>query len=1142
MLGKPVKKSRRVAALPLLAIALVLPLSPAAADPLAAPLGPPPIESTPAASSDAQGPVSAVAQRPRIATASDDERGLVTDTATAPVAPGLTLTEFDRFDPDGWIRGDTLAVDLGTEGLRPTYLSPGTVSARTPLSEQAGRAGAVAGVNGDFFDINATGAPLGVGLDEGELQTAPAEGHNLTASITKEGTARLAEVFLDATVTLPGGAEVRATNFNGARIPAGGIGVYTPLWGAASRGTAVTGAGSVLEVELRDGTVAAVRDSVTEGPIAAGSTLLLARDAGADALAGLSEGDRVGVEYAPRSDAGELAVSVGGNRVLLRDGEIQQVDNVATHPRTAVGFSADGTKMWLATIDGRQADSRGMTELELAQHMKSLGADDALNLDGGGSSTLLAREQGERATSVHNSPSDGGERLVPNGLGFATEPGSGNLTGLSPRPRLDSENAERVLSGLSRGLVHGGHDETGAAVESRPFWYTTNPSRGTVSGGDFTAHADQRDPARRATVDVHAVARGVRGKTTVTVLGKPVRLGSSTEQIALSGAGARGEFQVYGYDADGYGTWIEPDDVKLEFDPSVVRIEPDGDRFAVTALAESGASVISVTAGGLTTHLAASVGSEPRTLHALDGPGGWRASVYPAVVGAALSPAPGREGGAGLALDYRLTGTNATRAAYVTATAPLALPAGAQQLGVWVNGDGKGAWLRAELRDAANVASVVDLSLSVDWTGWRYVEATLPDGLPDGQRLTRFYAVENVPAQQYEGRLVFDELTVSVAPSVEVPADPSPRDPALVTDGTAGADRVRVAVVSDAQFTADNPDGPLVEQARRSLREALAAKPDVVLINGDLVDRGTEADFDLARSILDTELGDAVPWYYVPGNHEADGGNGITEFAAEFGETHRVVDLRGVRLVLLDTSRGSLRAGGFDQVRMLRDALDDAKDDAGTRAVMVAMHHPVEDPSPTGNSQLADRKEADLVTEWLTEFEQDSGKPAAVVTSHAGVFDLSRVDGVPYLINGNAGKSPAAAPEDGGFTGWSLVGVDPDRRADPFRIETRAHVDELRIEGPTTLAKGSTAQVAATVLQGDTPVPVDYPVSADWTGGRSVYIGALPAKGGKPRPAHGYVAAFDPRTGTLTALRPGTADLEVTVNGTHRSLTIRVTR
>ncbi|WP_246076820.1 phosphodiester glycosidase family protein [Amycolatopsis cihanbeyliensis] len=1129
-------KNSRSVALGAVALVLLLPVAPVAADPLAAPLGPPPAESAPAASSSGEGPATYLPAAPSARSTADD--GLVTSSSTTPVAPGLRLTEFDRFDPRGWVRGDTVAVDLDSGSLRPSYLSPGTVSARTPLSEQAASAGAVAGVNGDFFDISATGAPLGVGIDDGELRTAPASGHNLTATVTEEGKARLAEVFLRASLTLPGGERVAVTNLNGAKVAADGIGLYTPLWGKASRRTAVAGAERVLEVELRDGVVTRVRGGPAEGPVPAGSMVLLARDAGVDALAGLRAGDRLEVRYAPRSDAGEIAVAVGGNRVLVADGEIQPVDAVAAHPRTAVGFSADGGRMWLVTIDGRQADSRGMTELELARHMKSLGAHDAINLDGGGSSTLLARERGEREAEVRNSPSDGRQRPVPNGFGISTEPGSGGLTGFAPRPAQETEDGGRVLSGLSRELVARGHDETGAPVPARPFWFTTNPLRGNMNGSEFTARRDWFDPARHAEVDVYAAGRGALDRTTLTVLGSPVRLGGSTEQVALSGPGASGRFQVYGYDADGYGTWIEPEDVRLDYDSRVVRVEPDGDGFRVTATAESGATAITAHAAGLSTNLAASVGSENRVLSPLDDVAGWHASVYPSVVGAALSEVDGREGGRGLAMDYRLTGTNATRAAYVNAREPIALPSGTKKIGVWVKGDGNGAWLRGELRDASGVRSIVDLSLSVDWTGWRYVEGAVPAGLPDGQRLVRFYAVETAAERQYQGRLVFDDLSAGVAPAVEVPADPPERDASLVTDGVAGTGGLRVAVVNDAQFTADDPDGPLVDQARRSLREAVAARPDVVLINGDFVDRGTAPDFDLARSVIDRELAGKVPWYYLPGNHEADGGHGLSEFSAEFGATHRVVDLEGIRLVLLDTSRGSLRAGGFEQVRMLRSALDGAREDPAVRGVLVAMHHPIADPGPTGNSQLADRKEAELVTDWLTGFEQRSGKPAGVVTAHAGVFDLSRVDGVPYLVNGNAGKAPAAAPGDGGFTGWSLLRVDPGARQQ-VRIETRAHVDELVLDGPSGLAPRESARVTASVRQGERSVPVTYPVSADWVGEGRTHV-VEPSPWGGTSPSHRDVASFDPATGMLTALRQGTARLRVTVSGESRLLTVRI--
>ncbi len=1103
MLGYLVKKSRAVVPVAVLFASVFV--VPAHADPLVAPLGTPPVEAAPAASSAHEGPAG-------FATAEPDD-GLVTGSATTEVAPGLNLTQFDRFDPAGWIRGDTLAVDLDSKVLEPAYLSPGTVSARTPLSQQVARAGAVAGVNGDFFDIDATGAPIGVGIDRGQLQTAPAAGHNLTASITEEGKARLASVFLEATVTLPGGA-VQATNFNSPVLGTDAIGVYTPLWGASGRRTSVAGAARVCEAELRDGVVTQVRTAPADGPIAAGTTVLLAREAGADALAALKPGDAVGVTYAPRTDAGKIAVAVGGNEVLLRDGVVQPVDAVAMHPRTAVGFSADGRKMWLATVDGRQADSRGMTELELARHLKSLGADDAVNLDGGGSSTLLARNEGEAAPSVRNAPSDGGERLVPNGIGFTTVPGSGKLTGFAPAPAVAADGANRVLSGLTRHLVADGHDETGAAVAADPRWSTSDPRRATVTRGVVTGHG-------AGGVDVVARSGRVSGKTAVSVLGEPVRLGTSTEQVALSGVGARSTFKVYGYDADGYGTWLEPGDVKLDYDHSVVRVEPSGDGYAVTALTASGATAITAAAAGLTTHLAAPVGTVPRIASPLDGPAGWTATVFPAVVGAALSAAPGRDGGAGLVLDYRLTGTTATRAAYVTPSSPLAVPDGTQKIGLWVNGDGKGAWLRAELRDAANVPSIVDLSLSVGWTGWRYVTAAIPAGLPSGQRLARFYAVENVPDQQYEGRLVFDDLTFEVAPVTAVPADPAPRDPALVTDGTLAGGGLRVAVVSDAQFTADDPTGPLVAQARRALREAVAAKPDLVLINGDFVDRGTAPDFVLARQVITEELDGKVPWYYVPGNHEAEGGNGLANFQAAFGVTHQVVDVHGIRLVLLDSSRGSLRAGGFDQVRLLRSALDSAATERSVRGVVVAMHHPVQDPSPTGNSQLGDRKEAALLTQWLTGFEQRSGKPAAAVASHAGVFSLSRVDGVPYLVNGNSGKAPAAAPGDGGFVGWTLLRVDPADRAQPVRFETRPNVDSLSLTGPSELAPGARADVRATLRQGTRDVPVSYPVSADWQVGRGV-------------------VSFDPSTGVLTAVRPGVARLSVTVNGVTQTLGVTV--
>jgi hypothetical protein len=115
--------------------------------------------------------------------------------------------------------------------------------------------------------------------------------------------------------------------------------------------------------------------------------------------------------------------AVGGRPILLRGGAIPAgVDSGGTfatsrHPRTAVGIARSGQRLILVTVDGRQKPySDGMTLREIAEAMRALGADDAINLDGGGSTTMvIANAAG--VPSVVNKPSDpGGERPVGNAL------------------------------------------------------------------------------------------------------------------------------------------------------------------------------------------------------------------------------------------------------------------------------------------------------------------------------------------------------------------------------------------------------------------------------------------------------------------------------------------------------------------------------------------------------------------------------------------------------------------------------------------------------------------------------------------------------------------------------------------------------
>ncbi len=103
---------------------------------------------------------------------------------------------------------------------------------------------------------------------------------------------------------------------------------------------------------------------------------------------------------------------VSGHPTLVAEGQVRDNQGDGTlcprHPRTAVGFSEDWRTLIIAVVDGRDAPSAvGMTCLELAQVMAFIGARNAVNLDGGGSSTLWIRGRG-----VVNRPSDGRPRTV----------------------------------------------------------------------------------------------------------------------------------------------------------------------------------------------------------------------------------------------------------------------------------------------------------------------------------------------------------------------------------------------------------------------------------------------------------------------------------------------------------------------------------------------------------------------------------------------------------------------------------------------------------------------------------------------------------------------------------------------------------
>ncbi|MBB6397085.1 hypothetical protein BKA00_003999 [Actinomadura coerulea] len=373
------------------------------------------------------------------------EVGEVRFTSSEKLATGATFRAFETSGAGGRVAGELVDVDLRQAGVG--LLRPPVVAARRTVSAMADAQHALAGVNGDFFNISEThagvvptGSSSGPEVDGGRpLKGAVPDGQRFgpslppgtsTEDVIGVGADRrghVARLRLTGTVR-SGRTSIALRGLNQYALPVGGVGAFGPEWGDVSRQRAVCGTDKVrndpcstnaAEATVRRGVVTGVSGTVGGGAIPSGTTVLVGREKGADALRRLRPGDRVRVSYRFTGPV-RFRFAVGGFPIL-RDGRpLDGLSATGPAPRTAAGVSRDGRRFYLVVVDGRSERSGGLTVAELASLLGRAGADDAVNLDGGGSSALVARSPGEPAVTVRNTPSDGSERAVANGIGVFT--------------------------------------------------------------------------------------------------------------------------------------------------------------------------------------------------------------------------------------------------------------------------------------------------------------------------------------------------------------------------------------------------------------------------------------------------------------------------------------------------------------------------------------------------------------------------------------------------------------------------------------------------------------------------------------------------------------------------------------------------
>ena len=293
--------------------------------------------------------------------------------------------------------------------LRP-FSAAGNYNGRGSLLAQTKNLGLIAAINSSYFDSD--GWVIGITKDKGRFISVEDNPHS--AFIVNSGIPKIVkDIAYNGHIDLYNGKRLLIKGMNRIRIAEDSV-IYNSAF-APSTKTNQWG----REIKLKNGKVISV-SKLGDMPIEADTVVVSAHGANAQLLASVRPGMRLQVTETlgnEEADKAETVVGAGpllveNSRVNVRSREENIANDIASGraPRTAIGIKKNNDII-LVVVDGRSTQSCGMTLQELAAFMIKLGAKDALNFDGGGSSEMVLKG------NIVNKPSDGKERLISMGLG-----------------------------------------------------------------------------------------------------------------------------------------------------------------------------------------------------------------------------------------------------------------------------------------------------------------------------------------------------------------------------------------------------------------------------------------------------------------------------------------------------------------------------------------------------------------------------------------------------------------------------------------------------------------------------------------------------------------------------------------------------
>lgn len=418
--------------------------------------------------------------------------------------------------------------------------------------------------------------------------------------------------------------------------------------------------------------------------------------------------------------------------------------------RTAVATDSTGNNAYFVTVDGRQSGySQGLTLVEFANYLVSIGVYNALNLDGGGSTAMVTRKYGDVYPTLVNRPSDGTERSVSAILEAVSTAPYGDPTHINATQSENGILAVGATVGYKVNSVLDQYYNVLAVDQSKLILQSVSNGIGKIENNKV--------------VGLKAGVGSVVAKYGPTTITFPLTVTDTISQLVATpteirlGTNEATTIKVKGI-SNNQQVIFNPAAVNWTTSGSIGSI--NGTTFTSGNSQTSGAIV--GTYGSAKVNIPVVISTAPLALDPFESTSGLTAEAIRGTASLStekvLQP---KNIAASVKLSYDFTAyKEGTSAAYMTWNSSISIPAQPKRIGVWVYGDGANHWLRGSLTDATGKEVIVDFTEEdgLNWTGWKYVEANIPTTTVAPMKLNKIYLAELTSTQKNKGAIWFDQL------------------------------------------------------------------------------------------------------------------------------------------------------------------------------------------------------------------------------------------------------------------------------------------------------------------------------------------------------------------------------------------------